>query len=119
MRDFFHCLRLALGFLILLATPLAAEEIILKRGHEKTIILQENPSTGYTWKIDEEGSDNLSILTIVDHGHTRGADMPGAPGRHRWTLRAKSSGHAALQIVYQRPWEPAPVETQRFGISVP
>lgn len=101
------------------AGPVAAEEITLARGGDRTIVLPENPSTGYTWKIDEEGSDNLSLLAIVDHGHSRGADMPGAPGRRRWSLRARESGRAILQLVYQRPWEPAPVETRRIEIVIP
>lgn len=109
----------AVALVFMCAGPLAAEEIILSRGRAKTIELPENPSTGYTWKIDEEGSDNLSILTIIDHGHKRGGSMPGAPGRRSWSLRARSTGHAILQLVYQRPWEPAPVETRRIQITIP
>jgi inhibitor of cysteine peptidase len=105
--------------LVLNAAPLAAEEIRLARGRIKTIVLPENPSTGYTWKIDEEGSDHLSLLTIVDHGHKRGASMPGAPGERSWTLRARGTGRAVLQLVYQRPWEPAPVETRRIDVVIP
>ena len=114
-----HRFAFAAALLIVSAAPLASAEINLSRSREKTITLPENPSTGYTWKIDEEGSDNLSLLAIVDHGHKRGASMPGAPGRRSWSLRAKGAGHAVLQIVYQRPWEPAPIETQRFDIVIP
>lgn len=96
-----------------------AAEIRLAVGHKETLVLPENPSTGYTWKIDQEGSDNLSILSIEDLGHQRGANMPGAPGLRRWVIRAKAPGHADLQLVYQRPWEPEPVETRRVGIDVP
>jgi len=96
-----------------------AAEIRLSVGRKETIVLPENPSTGYTWKIDQEGSDNLSILAIVDQGHKRGASMPGAPGQHRWSLRAQATGHAILQLVYQRPWEPAPIETRRIEVDVP
>ena len=98
--------------------PLAADEIALSPGHKKMIVLPENPSTGYTWKIDQEGSDNLAILAIVDQGHKRGGSMPGAPGKHSWSLRAKARGHAILQLVYQRPWEPAPIETRRIEVDV-
>lgn len=107
------------AFMAMGAASHAAEEVRLARGHEKRIVLKENPSTGYSWKIDEDGSENLSLLAIVDHGHKRGANMPGAPGERSWTLRAKGGGRAVLQIVYQRPWEPAPVETQRFDIVIP
>jgi len=95
-----------------------AAEIRLSVGRKETIVLPENPSTGYTWKIDQEGSDNLSILSIEDLGHQRGADMPGAPGLRRWVIRARTAGHADLQLVYQRPWELEPIETRRIGIDV-
>lgn len=106
-------------FLTLCVNAQGADAITLAPGHSKTIVLPENPSTGYTWKIDQEGSDNLSILAIVDQGHKRGASMPGAPGRHSWRLRANARGHAILQLVYQRPWEPAPIETRRIEVDVP
>jgi inhibitor of cysteine peptidase len=96
----------------------AADEITLAPGRGKTIVLSENPSTGYTWKIDQEGSENLAILAIVDQGHKRGGSMPGAPGQHRWSLRAKAHGHAILQLVYQRPWEPEPIETRQIKVDV-
>lgn len=96
-----------------------AGEIRLSVGRKETLVLPENPSTGYSWKIDQEGSDNLSILSIEDLGHQRGAHMPGAPGLRRWVIRARAPGHASLQLVYQRPWEPEPVETRRIGINVP
>ena len=119
MITIIHRIAFAAALLTACAAPLAAEEIRLSRGREKTIILPENPSTGYTWKIDEEGSDNLALLAIVDHGHKRGASMPGAPGQRSWSLRAKGTGHAVLQVVYQRPWEPAPIETRRIDIVIP
>lgn len=119
MTRLFFRLALAAALLMPCVNVLAADEVALARGHQKTIVLPENPSTGYTWKIDQDGSNNLSILAIVDHGHKRGAAMPGAPGQHRWSLRAKASGHAVLQLVYQRPWEPAPIETRRIEIAVP
>ena len=113
--------RLAFIFAIMATgvASLSAEEVRLPRGHEKRIVLTENPSTGYSWKIDEDGSENLSLLAIVDHGHKRGSTMPGAPGERSWTVRAKGAGRAVMQLVYQRPWEPAPVETRRFDIVIP
>ncbi len=118
MIKIIHRIAFAAAFLSIFSAPLAAEEIRLSRGHAKTLILPENPSTGFSWKIDEEGSDNLSLLAIVDHGHKRGISMPGAPGQRSWSLRAKGAGHAVLQIVYQRPWEPTPVETRRIDIII-
>ncbi len=119
MTSVFFRLALVAALLTPCVNAQAGDKITLARGRQKTIVLSENPSTGYTWKIDPVGSDNLAILAIVDQGHKRGVAMPGAPGQHSWSLRAKASGHAVLQLVYQRPWEPAPIETQRIEIAIP
>lgn len=96
-----------------------ADEVIrLSLGASRTIELPENPSTGYTWRIDRAASEGLDRLAITDGGHRRGANMPGAPGKHRWTIRASKAGRATIRFDYQRPWEPAPVETRSVAIDV-
>jgi inhibitor of cysteine peptidase len=104
--------------LLLTGAAQAAEVVRLAPGASTTIQLVENPSTGYSWRLDAEASEGLDHLAIVDNGHTRGAAMPGAPGTHRWTIRAVSPGEASVVFVYQRPWEPAPIETRQVTISI-
>lgn len=96
----------------------AAETLRLTPGASARFELKENPSTGYSWRIDSEGSAGLDHVEIIDGGHRRGVAMPGAPGTHVWTIRAVSPGRADLAFEYQRPWEPAPVETRRLGVEI-
>lgn len=96
----------------------AAEVLRLAPGASTPVELTENPSTGYSWRIDPDASAGLEHVAIVDGGHRRGANMPGAPGTHRWTVRAVSPGETNIVFAYQRPWEPAPVETRQVTIEV-
>jgi inhibitor of cysteine peptidase len=109
---------LLFGALSLGAVAQAADAIRLAPGAATVVQFPENPSTGYSWRIDEDASAGLDHVEIVDGGHTRGASMPGAPGTHRWTIRAVSPGQATVVFDYQRPWEPTPVETRKAMIVI-
>lgn len=94
----------------------------LAPGERASIALKENPSTGYSWRIDKGASSNLAIVRIEDGGFTRdGGDrkppLVGAPGVHRWTVEALSKGRARIEFVYERPWERKPVERHRVNVD--
>jgi inhibitor of cysteine peptidase len=111
-------LTLLCGGLFLTAAAGAADAIRLSPGGTTVVQFAENPTTGYSWRIDESASAGLDHVEIVDGGHTRGANMPGAPGTRRWTVRAVSPGQATIAFQYQRPWEPAPIETRTVTIVI-
>ncbi len=96
----------------------AADDLILRPGASALFTLAENPSTGYSWRVDAGASSGLDILAISDGGHAAGASKPGAPGTHRWTIRALKDGTATVVFAYQRPWEPAAVETTRLTVKI-
>ena len=96
----------------------AAETLRLAPRASARVELSENPSTGYSWRIDSGSSAGLDHVEIIDGGHQRGASMPGAPGKRLWTIRALAPGRAEIAFVYQRPWEPAPVETRRVEVEI-
>jgi inhibitor of cysteine peptidase len=100
------------------ASAYSAEALRLSSGRSGVIELPENITTGFSWRIDRDASQGLDLLAITDGGHKRGESRPGAPGTHRWTLRALNPGRATIQFDYQRPWEPAPVETRRIDVEI-
>lgn len=103
---------------LLVCAAEAGEALRLAPGASKIVELPENPSTGYTWRIDRAASEGLGALSIVDGGHLKGRAMPGAPGRRRWTIRALQPGVATVVFAYQRPWEPEAVETRRVDVEI-
>ncbi len=119
-------MKLFFSFLFLFASMFGAGDanasqsvLKLAPGSHATIKLSENPSTGYSWKIDRQQSSNLDILRIDDGGVARGGgNLIGAPGTHKWSVEALSPGQAIVDFVYQRPWENAPVRTHRVTVQV-
>lgn len=92
-------------------------------GKGVSIELKENPSTGYSWRVDRDASANLTILRIVEGGFTPamgqgGQARVGAPGARRWTIEALSKGRARVEFVYERPWEKQAVERHTVEVEV-
>jgi inhibitor of cysteine peptidase len=100
------------------ASAQTIDRVRIAVGHADKILLRENPSTGYSWKLDETASAGLDLLTVTDHGHIRGGHAPGSPGVRQWSLRARRAGHARIVFVYQRPWEQKPVETRSIVVEI-
>jgi inhibitor of cysteine peptidase len=107
-------------FSIFIALPAQAGEAIkLTLGASTIFSLQENVTTGYSWRIDQAASQNLGILSISDGGQSKGRrGMMGSPGVRRWKILALKPGQAEIVFVYQRPWEPAPVQTRSVEVEV-
>jgi inhibitor of cysteine peptidase len=109
---------LALAAALLLAPALAAEALRLRPGDSLEFELVENPSTGYSWRLDTAASHGLDHVSITDLGRRPGANMPGAPGTRRWRIYGLAPGRATMVFAYQRPWEPASVRTHRLEAVV-
>ena len=82
----------------------------LKNDESVTLIVMENPSTGYSWQIDTEG---VKGLWTVDAVHTaaerteRTRHFTGMPGTKTITLHAHATkeGEGVFRAAYVRPWE--------------
>ncbi len=84
----------------------AARSIHLRVGEEMVLKLENNPSTGYSWILNEAKHPGLVSLgkpTYADH-----SPMPGAGGIQSWNFRAVERGVQSLRFEYQRPWEKKP-----------
>ncbi|MGD9539587.1 protease inhibitor I42 family protein [Methylocystis sp.] len=105
---------------LFLAPPAQAGDVIrLAPGRSAIFSLQENVTTGYSWRIDQAASRNLGILSISDGGRSAGRRrMVGSPSVRHWNIRALKVGRAEIVFVYQRPWEPAPVQTRNVEVEV-
>jgi predicted secreted protein len=92
----------------------------LSVGASKTIVLSENPSTGYAWQVDTAGSSNLAIVRVNDAGYQPGQNgLIGAPGAHRWQIEAQAPGTAKIVFAYARAWEHvAPAKSHVVQVDV-
>jgi len=74
-------------------------------GNQLTVILNENPSTGYSWSYQ---MDQGGIVELVSDGFVSGAtdsNMVGAGGKHQWMFRSLAAGKVEIAFHYFRPWE--------------
>jgi predicted secreted protein len=97
-----------------------SQTVSLRPGVSTTIVLRENPSTGFRWRLEMARSTNLSIIRVIDRGYRAGQiGLIGAPGSHHWEVKARAPGVASVAFIYVRPWErKPPAETHFVQVNV-
>jgi inhibitor of cysteine peptidase len=91
-------------------------EAELRLGDTIRLSLPENPTTGYTWALDDAES---TPLAVVSSGYTRGRDAPpGAGGVRTLVLKPGTTGRFQLRLKRWRPWEGDPSIVERFDLTV-
>jgi inhibitor of cysteine peptidase len=80
----------------------SGKTITVRPGETIKVLLDENPTTGYSWAFNV-----TSGLTIAkDTYHEPASGLMGAGGVHEWQIRATGTGSQQISAVYKRPWEP-------------
>jgi inhibitor of cysteine peptidase len=83
------------------------------------VLLDSNPTTGFTWQIVSFDSAVIQIkkeeFLIADDNRD---NRVGAPGKQIFKFRTIASGTTDLQMVYQRSWEKATPSADRFRIQI-
>jgi len=80
------------------------------------LALGENPTTGYSWELEETGAPvcalRLSSFDAPSSGVGRG-------GTRRWLFEAVQVGVGHIALVYRRAWEDKPpARTFRLTVRV-
>ena len=88
-------------------------------GMEFSIILESNPTTGYSWKFAAD-LDEKVIQLVGDEFIPPDKLRKGAPGKQLWTFRRVGAVKTTISLEYLRPWEKTkpPARTKTFSISV-
>jgi len=84
-------------------------------GETYTIVLESNPTTGYSWHAvyDEAG------LELVEQEYEPGeSGLIGAGGTERLIFKALAKGVYEIRLLYQRPWEGIPDQTVVHKLTV-
>jgi predicted secreted protein len=82
-------------------------------GEDLTIVLAENPTTGYIWHADIDPR----ALQQIDDSYVGPTEPRGAAGTRRLTFRVLRPGPIHLRVVNRRPWEDAAAEELHFDIE--
>jgi inhibitor of cysteine peptidase len=87
-------------------------------GETVSISLDENPSTGFQWALEQRNDEVLELLTS-DYIQASSTGVGGG-GQHVWKFTAKKSGEVGLVMERWRAWEgeKSIVERLKFTIRI-
>ncbi|MDF1797430.1 MAG: protease inhibitor I42 family protein [Coxiellaceae bacterium] len=117
MKKMLHIVLFAFGLFVVMAAN--AEDsvaftnpdkaVMVKPGAKNiTLILQSNPTTGYSWFYQ---SSKPSWLKVLSHQYIASkTKMMGAPGVEKWTFNVPNLSNsvprvAMIKMRYARPWD--------------
>ena len=94
-----------------------AEMINAQAGHNFTITLSANPTTGYQWQLARPLNDKM-IKLISSEYIADDTGLVGSGGKQVWKFRALTAGRAAIALKYVRPWEKNTTPEVKYFIVV-
>jgi predicted secreted protein len=86
--------------------------------------IEGNPSSGYVWRLDQAGSENLAIVKVEDLGYgppeaAEGKEKwVGRPAPYRFRITGLAPGSAKLHFAYVRPWEGEPNKSEDLWVRI-
>jgi C1A family cysteine protease len=92
----------------------AGRQIDLDKAHVLVLNLQANPSTGYSWVVENVDGKVLRQLGDAEFAATK---LLGAPTTQIVRFQAVAAGQTMLNLSYRRPWENVKPE-KTFSINV-
>ncbi len=74
----------------------------VKVGDTVVLILDENPTTGYSWVLNSP--IDASLLEVSDEYVAPDTALIGAGGQHKWVMQALKAGQAEISMTYKQNW---------------
>lgn len=94
----------------------AGRTVSVNSGDTIVVRLEENPTTGYVWKVEELDSQ---ILQLVSEDYEAAGSGIGGGGQRKLVFKAIGAGQSSLKLKCLRQWEPdAPLNTFDVTIDV-
>ena len=89
-----------------------------KKGENFLVVLDSNPTTGYSWEVDVDF--NYIKLDDKSFNSESSEEIVGAGGNETFNFTALKSGETEITFSYLRPWEKdvEPVEKKVYNIVI-
>ena len=82
-----------------------------------TLTFDGNATTGYTWQVDDGGTDVVKIEeSYKEDDHEKG--MVGVGGKDTFVITPTKEGTADVTFTYGRSWEKSAAETHTYRFTV-
>lgn len=82
----------------------SGQTVELRTGDQLEIILDGNPTTGYTWEQTE--GDGAVVKLAGEPSYTSESTLVGAGGTYVFRFAAAAPGQTTLTLIYHRSFEP-------------
>lgn len=95
--------------------------INIEKGEIFYLRLKDNPTTGYSWKLNLSQGLNATDINGTFYPPESAEDKPplvGAEGAREWEISAESEGTQNLTAVYRRSWENETGTEERFTLNI-
>jgi predicted secreted protein len=95
------------------------QDISIKKNQEFMINLVSNPSTGYSWSVNDN-YDKSVIGLVSNEFKSADTELVGASGHDQWIFNGLSNGNTKLEFTYGRSWEkdPAQENVKSYNVTV-
>ncbi|MCC7519701.1 MAG: protease inhibitor I42 family protein [Verrucomicrobiae bacterium] len=97
----------------------SSQPIEVVGGQSFEIVLESNPTTGYSWTLAKRLVNRVVTLAGNEY-RPKDSSLTGASGLEIWTFVARHEGATTISLAYRRPWEkeqtPAKVCTFRVVV---
>jgi inhibitor of cysteine peptidase len=87
-------------------------------GQEFRIVLEANPTTGFTWQLAAPLDESLVTLAGNTYDSTPTPGRTGVGGKQTWTFKSKRRGQTVIALQYARPWEKGVDPAKKLVFSV-
>ena len=77
-------------------------------GGEIKIVLEGNPTTGYSWDVASFSTNRLQQIGTADYLQSEqsdGKNRVGVGGKFVFRFKATASGQGFIKLIYRRSWE--------------
>ena len=95
--------------------------ISLEKGETFYLRLQDNPTTGYSWKLNlSQGLNTTDITGTYSQSESKESEQPlvGGGGVRQWEIKANSRGNQQVTAIYKRSWENETGTEDKFTLNV-
>lgn len=94
------------------------QSVLLSEGQIFEVALPGNPTTGYSWTVEDWGAHDVLSGSMEPEFQPENAERLGAGGVFRFRFTARRSGSVTLRFQYRRSWESRAAHRATLDVTI-